>query len=61
MSPGRGIDYCPYRTNIDYSGVQYSDFSHVQYYQPSDSEEDGDNGGQNQGKSLCVCVCVFCR
>ena len=50
MSPGRGIDYCPYRTNIDYGAVQYSDFSHVQYYEPSDSEDDGANGGQSYGK-----------
>lgn len=36
-----GILYCPARTNIDLSNVQYADFSKVQYFQPEDSDAGG--------------------
>lgn len=34
------VAYCPYRANIDYSTVQFADFSNVRYFEPSDSEEE---------------------
>lgn len=40
MSSGPGVDFCPYRTHIDWDNVQVADFSQVQYFQPSDSEEE---------------------
>jgi hypothetical protein len=40
MSFTPAVAYCPYRTNIDIANVQFSDFSNVQYFQASDSEED---------------------
>ena len=54
MSSRRGIDVCPYRANIDYSHVQYSNFSQVQFYEPSESEvdEDNANGVEKQGEFL---------
>lgn len=47
MSSARGIEYCPYRGNIDLSAVQYSDFSNVQFTQPEISE---DEALREQGK-----------
>lgn len=46
MSFAPYVTYCPYRTNIDYLNVQFSDFSNVQYFQASDSEEEEDFGDE---------------
>lgn len=54
MSPGRGIDYCPYRANLEFGAVQYSDFSRVAYYEQSDSEEDGDNANKGEYSSALL-------
>ncbi|TWU72387.1 hypothetical protein ED733_000186 [Metarhizium rileyi] len=40
MSYHRKIAFCPYRANIDLSNVQFSDFSKVNHYQASESEEE---------------------
>lgn len=63
--PTNSIEFCPVRANIDWSQVQYSDYpnqevqvadySKVEYFQPSDSdEEQSDETGQNgNGQSRC--------
>ena len=48
--PNNSIEYCPVRTNIDWSQVQFSDYpnqevqvadySKVEYFQASDSDEE---------------------
>lgn len=53
MSYGYGYDYYPGpggRTQIDWSNVQFSNFSNVQYSRPefSDAEDDAEN--QYQGE-----------
>jgi hypothetical protein len=40
MSSVPEIEYCPYRTNIDWRNVQVADYSQVEYFQPSGSEEE---------------------
>lgn len=57
--PNNSIEYCPVRTNIDWSQVQFSDYpnqevqvadySKVEYFQPSDSDDDeqSDEAGQH--------------
>lgn len=50
MSPGHGIDYCPYRTNFDWSSVQVSDFSNVRYTTGEDSDAEQDPAAAGQGK-----------
>lgn len=56
--PNSSIEYCPVRTNVDWSQVQFSDYpnqevqvadySKVEYFQPSDSdEEQSDEAGNN--------------
>lgn len=56
--PTSSIEFCPVRTNIDWSQVQFSDYpnqevqvadySKVEYFQPSDSdEEQSDETGHN--------------
>jgi hypothetical protein len=62
--PKSSVEYCPVRTNVDYSQIQFSDYSNqevqvadyskVEYFQPSDSEEDqsdeAGNGANGQSK-----------
>lgn len=39
-------------SNIDYSAVQFADFSRVQYFQQSDPEDDfGEGQGDDQGRN----------
>jgi hypothetical protein len=38
MSTAQEVEYCPVRTNIDLSNVQFSDYSNVQYFEKNDSE-----------------------
>jgi hypothetical protein len=50
MSYQPDVAYCPYRTNITISNVQFSDFSHVQYFQPSESEDEAEVEEELEGK-----------
>lgn len=55
--PNNSIEYCPVRTNVDYSQIQFSDYSNhevqvadyskVEYFQPSDSDEDQSDEAAN--------------
>lgn len=38
MTTAQEVEYCPVRTNIDLTNVQFSDFSNVQYFEQNDSE-----------------------
>ena len=40
MTSSRGVATCPHRTQVNWSAVQWSDFTNVQYFQQSESEED---------------------
>ena len=73
--PNNSIEYCPVRTNIDWSQVQFSDYpnqevqvadySKVEYFQPSDSDEEQSDeagqhaNGQSRFFSLLVVFCLF--
>lgn len=69
--PTSSIEFCPVRTNIDWSQVQFSDYpnqevqvadySKVEYFQPSDSdEEQSDETGHNtNGHSKFFSPLVF--
>lgn len=73
MSYIPAVSYCPYRTNIGHANVQFSDFSHIQYFQQSESEvEDevadeveGEDVDQHQGEPLKLSVphtyCMMCK
>lgn len=50
MSYPYEISYCPHRTNIAFSNVQFSDFSNVQYFQQSESEEEVELEEGHEGK-----------
>ena len=63
--PNNSIEYCPVRTNADYSQIEFSDYpnqevqvadySKVEYFQPSDSEEEqSDEATHANGQSKIV-------
>ncbi|PKK34568.1 hypothetical protein CI102_15309 [Trichoderma harzianum] len=49
MSTAQEVEYCPVRTNIDLSNVQFSDFSNVQYFEKNDSEVGSKVSVDNKG------------
>lgn len=64
MSDSRDVQYCPVRTHIDWSEVQFADFnkvevarySQVKYFEPSDSE---DEDGAGDGEYLSLPLPLF--
>ena len=53
MSDPDGIEYCPTRTDVwsnvqfaNYNALQVADYSNVQYFQPSESEEEEVEAGK---------------
>ena len=59
--PNEDIEYCPTRANIDWSNIQFTDysksvavadFSNIKYFEPSDSEADPEEDQGEEGE--CV-------
>lgn len=40
MTSSEGVEYCPHRSNLDWSNVQVSDFTQVQYTTLENSDEE---------------------
>lgn len=40
MNFAEGVSVCPFRGNLDLSAVQFSDYSNVQFFEPSDFSDD---------------------
>lgn len=59
MNNPNEVQFCPARTYVDYGQVQYADFSkvavqdfsNVQYFEPSDSDDEDD--AIEEGKPIC--------
>lgn len=72
--PNEDIEYCPTRANIDWSNIQFTDyskgvavadFSNIKYFEPSDSEaeaeeeDQGEEGGSDH--SIILPLILMCE
>lgn len=66
--PADNVEFCPVRTNVDWSNVQFSDYpnqelqvadySNVKYFEPSDSDEEQGEDAKD-GKSACLVLFII--